>query len=413
MEFTRFKLKNGLRVVFHEDKNSSLAAINIIYDFGSKYENPQKTGLAHLLEHMMFEGSANVPDFDKVVERAGGTNNAFTNQDYTSYYLILPKVNLDTALWLEADRMAALSLDKERYENQKSVVIEEFKQTTLNEPYGDMYGLILNLAYKEHPYHWPTIGKSVKDIENSTRQDLIDLYENYYTPDNAILSISGNFEVDEIKQKVEKYFGHIKKKSHKKRNLPQEPQTERRDKTAIKKVPYDAFYLAFPMGNRLSKSYYAMDVVTDILSAGESGRLYQNLVKENHIFEEIEAFISGHLENGLTMIYGRPAEGVTIKDAENAIWEELEKIKKEEVDDRELKKSLNNLEFDASFIQTDLLSRTRILAYFELIGNAELINKEIEKYENITKEDIKEYSNKIFDKNKVSMLSYLSKNKKK
>lgn len=414
MEITRFKLNNGLRVVFNKNENTSLVAINIIYDFGSKDEHPDRTGLAHLLEHMMFEGSANVPDFDYFVERAGGTNNAFTNQDYTSYYLILPKVNIETALWLEADRMASLSLDKERYENQKKVVIEEFKQTHLNEPYGDLYSLTLGLAYQKHPYKWPTIGKSVEEIENSTREDLIELYENYYTPSNAILSISGNFEQDEIRRLVEKYFGGINKKKHKKRNLPVEPeQTEKREKTVYKNVPYDAFYMSFHIGKRLSESFYVMDVVTDILSGGNSGRLYQKLVKENHIFEEVESFVSGHLDNGLVMIYGRPAEGVSVHQAQEYIWKELEFLKHNEVEDDELQKSLNNLEFELGYMKTDLLSRTRILALFELLGNAELINKEVEKYEKITKKMVLEYSNKIFDKNKVSILNYLSKKRQK
>ncbi len=412
MKFRKFKLDNGLRVIFHKDTNTSLGVVNLIYDFGSKDEHPNKTGLAHLLEHLMFEGSANAPDFDLEVEKAGGTNNAFTNKDYTNYYIVLPKVNIETALWIEADRMSNLLVNPENFENQKKVVIEEFKQTTLNEPYGDMYGLAMATAYKKHPYRWPTIGMKPEHIENATREDILELYDNYYIPENAILSVAGDFEFEEIYNLVNKYFGKIPALKRPERNYPQEPpQEKRREKTVKRNVPYDAFYMMFHIGERTSQEYYIMDIVTDILAGGNSGRLYKKFVRENHIFDEIDAFVSSHIEPGLVMFYGRPSKGISMKQAEDTIWQELEKIKNSEVTDKDLQKSLNNLETDLGYLQSSIFGKARYLGLFELMGDANMINKQVEIYQNITKKDIMNTANKVFTQNNTSVLYYLAKNK--
>ncbi len=409
MKFEKYILENGLTILFNKDTKTPLANINLIYNVGSKDEDEHKTGYAHLLEHLMFEGSKNVHDFDSVLEKAGGTNNAFTNNDYTNYYITLPKDNIETALWVESDRMLNLIFDKKRFETQKNVVIEEFKQTSLNEPYGDDMAILVDIAYRKHPYRWTTIGKEISHIQNASRQDIIDFYKKYYTPNNAILSIGGNFEYEHIKKLVIKWFADIPSRKIDQRQLPVEPeQTERREKTVKRNVPYDVLYMAFHTDARKSKEFYILDVITDILDDGKSSRFYQHLIKEKHIFEELEAFVTGNIDNGLVIISGRPANGYTLDQAEDFIWEELEKLKTSLVENNELQKSLNSLEFGLGYMKTNIMSKTRALAYYELLDNANLINNEKNIYLKITKEEILQTSKKIFDKNKVSILHYLS-----
>ncbi len=407
MEFTKFTLDNGLTVLFHRDKNTPIVSTNLIYKVGSKHENPDKTGYAHLLEHLMFEGSINVPDFDTALEKAGGTNNAFTNNDYTNYYIILPKNNIETALWLESDRMLGLAFDPERFNVQKKVVVEEFMQTSLNEPYGDDMALIAELAYTKHPYQWQTIGKDPKHIENATIDDVRDFYLKHYAPNNAILSIAGDFEPNQIKDLVNKWFGDIPKRKLDIKKLPEEPpQTQRREKSVKRNVPYDTLYMAFHKNGRLSRDYYITDVITDILDDGESSRLYQNLVKKNHIFEDIDAFITGNIDNGLVIFSGKPANGLSIVEAEKYFWDEINKLKTNFVTDNELQKTINSLEFSIGIIKTNLPAKTRLLGYYEMLGDTNLINKEQQIYNSITKQEIKDTANKIFDKNNVSVLYY-------
>lgn len=409
MKYEKFKLDNGLKVIFHQDKNTPLASINLIYNVGAKDEESDKTGWAHLLEHLMFEGSENIEDFDLSLEKVGGTNNAFTNNDFTNYYITLPKDNIETAFWLESDRMINLAFDKQRFETQKSVVIEEFKQTSLNEPYGDDMMLLRDLAYKTHPYRWTTIGKEISHIENATLEAIIDFYNNFYAPNNAILSIGGNFEFEYIKQLVEKWFGDIPARNFKKRNIPKEPeQKERRELTVTKKVPFDVIYMAFHYGDRLSDDYYIFDIVTDVLDDGKSSRLYQNLVKDNNIFDDIDAFITGTIDPGLIVFSGRPAEGVSMEKAEKAIWDEIEKIKNELISENELNKTINSLEFSLAYLETRVTSKVRNLGFFELLGDTDLINNEKEKYLNITAEKIRNAANRVFQPEKVSVLYYLA-----
>lgn len=409
MNFEKFVLDNGLRVIFHQDKNTPIAAINIIYDIGAKDESPDNTGWAHLLEHLMFEGSKNIEEFDLPLQKVGGTNNAFTNNDFTNYYITLPKENIETAFWLESDRMISLAFDKERFETQKSVVIEEFKQTSLNEPYGDDMMLLRKLAYKKHPYQWATIGKEISHIQNATLDKIKEFYFAHYAPNNAILAIGGDFEFDYIKKIVEKWFGGIESRNITKRNLPIEPeQTERREMTVKKKVPFDALYMAFHYGDRLSNDYYIFDIMTDVLDDGKSSRLYNRLVKEKNIFDDIEAFVTGSNEPGLIVFSGRPANGISMEEAEKYIWAEIDDLKKNLVSDEELIKSINSLEFSLAYLETKIVSKVRASCFYELIGGIELMEKERQRYIDISAEAIKEAANRVFQPQKVSVLHYLA-----
>jgi len=410
MKFHKFTLANGLRVIFHRDKNTPIAALNLIYDVGAKHEDPEKTGYAHFLEHLMFEGSANVNDFDLALQKAGASNNAFTNNDFTNYYITLPKQNIETALWVESDRMIGLAFDKKKFETQKSVVLEEFKETCLNEPYGDDQMIIRELAYTTHPYKWATIGKELSHIENATIDDMKSFYDRHYTPDNAILSIGGNFELEYIKEIVEKWFGDIPRKNLNKKIIAPEPkQTQRREISVTRKVPYDVLYMAFHYGDRLSDDYYIFDILTDILDDGNSSRLYNRLIKDNEIFDDIEAYISGNNEPGLVIFSGRPAEGISLTDAEKYIWNEIEDLQKNLVSKDELMKSINSLEFSLAYLETQIISKTRSLGFYELLGDANFINSEKTRYTNITAEHIKEAANRVFRPDNVSVLHYLSK----
>ncbi len=409
MKFHKFELENRLKVIFNKDKNTPLAAINIIYNVGSKDEQLKKTGWAHLLEHLMFEGSENIPNYDDVIEKAGGSNNAFTNNDYTNFYITLPKNNLETALWAESDRMLNLEFDKTKFKTQKDVVIEEFKQTTLNEPYGDDISILSDLAYKNHPYKWTTIGKNIRDIQRANLPEIKNFYNKFYNPNNAILSIGGNFELEHIKKNVEKWFGDIKKGKNNLRNYPKEKeQTQRRLKKVYRKVPFDQIYMAFHYGARTNKEFYIFDLLTDILDAGESSRFNQNLVKEKNIFDEIDAYITGNIDCGIIIFSGRPAQGISLQQAEDEIWKEINKFKTNYVSDYELKKTINSLEFTLGYLETNILDKTRTLAYYELIDNVNLINSEMKNYLNISAKDILEAAKKTFKPQKVSVLHYLS-----
>lgn len=413
MNFDKFELNNGLKVIFHKDKQTSVAALNLIYNIGAKDEDPEKTGWAHLLEHLMFEGSANIPDYDRALENAGGSNNAFTNNDYTNYYLTLPKNNIETAIWLESDRMLNLAFDQQKFKTQQSVVIEEFKQTTLNEPYGDDMALIAELAYKDHPYKWTTIGKDISHIEKANLPEIKQFYNNFYAPNNAIFSIGGDFELNYIKDIVNKWFGDIPAQKIVKRNYKfEKEQTSRRFKKVYRDVPFDMLYMSFHYGARNHQSYYLFDVITDILDAGRSSKLYQNLVKKNHIFDDIDAFITGNIDCGLIVISGRPAEGISLEKAEDAIWKQLNYFKTNIVEQKELEKTINSLEFGIGYMQTSIMSKTRNLGYFELIGDADKINSEKDKYQKISANDIKKAAINYLSKDKVSVIHYLSKKNK-
>jgi zinc protease len=410
IEFDRFELSNGLKVLVHKDTSTPIVAVNVLYNVGARDESPKKTGFAHLFEHLMFGGSVNVPVYDEPLQLVGGENNAFTSNDITDYYLTLPKPNIETGFWLESDRMLSLAFTEKSLEVQRNVVIEEFKQRYLNQPYGDVYLLLRPLAFKVHPYQWPTIGKEISHIEDATMEDVKNFFKKFYCPANAILSVAGDVETDQVKALAEKWFGDIPAGEKNERKLPQEPlQSEPRTLTVERDVPLDAIYKAYHMGARTDKSYYAADLISDILSRGNSSRLYSQLVKNKQLFSEINAYVTGDMEPGLLMISGKISRGVDIKEAEKAIQEELEKLKSEAVSDRELEKVKNKVESTLVFSEMSVYNKALNLAYYELLGDAALINSEVDRYLAVSKEDIKKQANEILKEENCSTLYYLAK----
>jgi predicted Zn-dependent peptidase len=410
INFSRFELANGLKVIVHEDDSTPMAAINVLYNVGARDESPEKTGFAHLFEHLMFGGSANIPDFDEPIQRAGGENNAFTNNDITNFYNIVPAENIETVFWLESDRMLNLNIDKKVLDVQRKVVIEEFKETCLNEPYGDVWHHIADMAYKVHPYRWPTIGKIPKHVEDATLEDVQDFYNKYYNPNNAILVIAGNIKTADIKPLTEEWFGEIPSGTTPKRHLPQEPpQLEMHQRIQFSNVPVDAIYLAFHTPARDDVNFYKVDLLSDVLCNGGSSRLYRRLLRDQRLFTNIDAYITGNIDPGLLIIEGKPADGVTIEEAEAAIWKELEELKNDMIPETELQKLKNKIESTLVFSETNVLNKAMNLAFFELIGDANLINQEVEAYRKITTNDIQKAAQKILTKENCSELHYKAK----
>lgn len=402
-------LDNGLRIVHSEDKNTRMVAINVLYDVGARDEHPEHTGFAHLFEHLMFGGSIHIPDYDTHVQNAGGENNAWTNNDITNYYITLPKQNVETGFWLESDRMLSLDFSEKSLEVQRHVVIEEFKQRNLNQPYGDVGHLVRGLAYQQHPYQWPTIGKEPAHIENATLDEVKDFFFRFYAPNNAILSVTGNISFEETVALAEKWFGPIPRRDVRLRNLPEEPQqTEERRLVVERNVPVDALYMAFHKCDRRHPDYHTFDLMSDILCNGRSSRLIQHLVQQKQVFSSIDAYISGSIDNGLIQIGGKPAPGVSLEEAEAAVWQELEAMKTERIDESELEKVKNRYESEQIFSNINYLNVATNLAFFELIGQAEDINHEVEKYRAITAERIMEVSKQTFVRENCSVLYYKS-----
>lgn len=403
----RHVLDNGLRIVHSEDTSTQMIALNLLYDVGARDEHPEHTGFAHLFEHLMFGGSVNIPDYDTPVQKAGGENNAWTNNDMTNYYITLPCKNAEIGFWLESDRMLSLDFNEKSLEVQKNVVTEEFKQRNLNQPYGDVSHIIRDMAYKTHPYRWPTIGKDINHISNATLDEVKEFFYSYYAPNNAILAVSGNITFQETVRLAEKWFGNIPSREIKARELPKEiPQTEERRLTVLRNVPVDTLYMAFHICKRKDKEYYTFDVISDILCNGRSSRLVQKLVQEKKIFSSIDAYISGSIDNGLFHIAGKPCEGISLEEAEEAIWKELERLKKEEIDALELEKVKNRYESEQIFSNINYLTVATNLAYFELIDKAEDINSEVEKYRSVSPEQIAKAAEKCFVPQNCSILYY-------
>jgi predicted Zn-dependent peptidase len=385
-----------------------MIAVNVVYDVGSRYEDPEKTGFAHLFEHLMFGGSANIPDFDGPIQEAGGENNAFTNSDLTNFYELLPAQNVETALWLESDRMMQLNFSTKALNTQKKVVIEEFKETCLNEPYGDMWHHLSKLAYKFHPYQWPTIGKEMKHISDATIEQVEAFFYHYYRPDNAVLVMAGKIKPDQGYALAKKWFGDIPAGKNIKPTLPAEPaQKQFRQEILRQDVPHDAIYRAYHMDGRLSNEYFVCDMISDILSNGRSSRFYQRLYKEQHLFSTIDAFISGTTDPGLFIIEGKTMPGVSIEQASMAIDIELEFMKNELISQRELTKLKNGLESSLEFSEVSVLNKGISLAYFEMLGDANFINQEAARYHSINAEDIRRTAQNIFRHENCSELIYL------
>lgn len=410
IDFKRYTLDNGLKILVHEDYSSPLVALNIIYDVGSRDEDPQMTGMAHLFEHLMFGGSENIPDFDTPLQMAGAENNAFTNNDLTNYYLTVPANNLETGFWLESDRMLGLSFSEEVLNIQKKVVIEEFKQRYLNQPYGDIMLMLRPMAYKIHPYLWPTIGKDTSHIEKVTMAYVKDFFFTHYAPNNAILSVSGNVKHEEILRLANKWFGPISRREIPLRRLPVEPvQIEERIIGVERNVPSDVLYKAWHICPRVDKDFNTLDLLTDILAGGESGRLYSSLVRDMKLFSDINAYLTGELDPGLLIINGKLMDGITFVTAEEAVKKVIEDLKNVPVPAEEMEKVRNKFESLMVFSNTSILNKAMNLGFYELLGDADAINNEVKIYNSVAPEMIMKAVTHYMNPVNCSSLMYKSK----
>ncbi|WP_442795597.1 M16 family metallopeptidase [Pelobium manganitolerans] len=408
VHFEKFTLSNGLKVIVHEDYTTPMAVLNILYDVGARDENPEQTGFAHLFEHLMFGGSVNIPSYDEPLQRVGGENNAFTSNDITNYYITLPASNLETAFWLESDRMLSLAFSEKSLEVQRNVVCEEFKQRYLNQPYGDVWLKLRPLVYKNHPYQWATIGKELAHIENAQMADVKAFFKKHYNPSNAIMVVGGAVSLAEAKTLAGKWFGSIEAGEKYQRKLPQEPeQLEEVKETVTADVPANAIYKVFKMPGRMEEGYAAVDLISDILSQGKSSRLYQNLVQQNPVFSDINAYNYGSVDTGMFVVEGKVLPGIEVAYADECIWKELESLKEVEVFEDELTKVKNKFESTREFGEMSLLEKAMNLAFYELFGDASLINTDIEKYRAVNTQDILNWSKKLFRKANTTTLFYL------
>lgn len=410
IDFSYFTLDNGLRVYVHQDKTVSIATVNIMYDVGSRDESPNRTGFAHLFEHLMFSGSKNIANFDTIVQQVGGSNNAYTSPDVTNYYTIVPAPNVETALWLEADRMLSLSFDPNALEVQRKVVIEEFKQRYLNQPYGDIWLHLRPLVYQKHSYNWATIGKEIKHIEEATLEEVKAFFFKHYRPDNAVLVVAGNVEKEEIEKMVKKWFGDIPKGNRPLRNLENEPpQTEARYKKVTSKVPLNAIYKAYRMGHRKAADYYATDLVSDVLGRDKSARLYQKLIKEKEIFNSIGAYVMGSVDEGLLVISGKLNPAYSPEQGEEAIQSVIDDFLENEISDEELTKVKNQAEASHIFSEIEVLNRAMNIAYYAILGDVDMVNTIADEMAKVTKEELMQTAKKILRKENCSTLYYYSK----
>ncbi len=407
LKINRHVLSNGLRLVHYKDNSTRMVALNIAYNVGAKDEHPDHTGFAHLFEHLMFGGSENIPDYDAPLQIAGGENNAWTNNDITNYYLTVPSQNVEIGFWLESDRMLGLRFDNHSLEVQRGVVMEEFKQRCLNQPYGDVSHLMRPLAYKTHPYQWPTIGKDLSHIADATMDQVREFFYTHYAPNNAVLAVTGDIEFDEAVRLTQKWFGSIPSRELTERSYQQEAaQTEEQRLVVERNVPLDTLFMAFHMCDRSNPDYYAFDILSDILSNGASSRLIQRLVRDKQIFSSVDAYISGSIDSGLFHISGKPVTGVSLEEAEVAICHELKLLQTELVCKEELEKVKNKFESTQIFGNINYLNVATNLAWFELHGKAEDINTEVDKYRAVTPEQLMQVANRAFNKNNRIVLYY-------
>jgi len=410
LKFERFTLENGLKVLVHQDRATPMAAMNILYDVGARDEDPERTGFAHLFEHLMFGGSVNIPEYDEPLQMAGGENNAYTTNDITNYYIQLPLQNLETAFWLESDRMLSLAFSEKSLDVQRKVVSEEFKEHYLNQPYGDAWHHIRQMAYKKHPYQWMTIGLNLKHIEDAKLEDVKAFFFKHYTPTNAIMCVAGNVTVEQVKQLAEKWFGPIPSGEKYIRQLPAEPaQQQARMETNYSDVPLDALYKTWHIAGRLNAPYYATDLITEIMGNGYASRLYQRLVKEEQLFSNISCYHTGSLDPGLLVVEGKVREGITLETANEAVEREIKILVAEGVTEDELQKAKNKIEAMISFEDMTLLSRANNLAFYELLGDAALINEEWNKYQAVSAKFLQETAADIFRLENSSTLFYKKK----
>jgi zinc protease len=410
IDYTEFTLANGLQVIVHEDPSVQIAVMNILYDVGSRDEREDKTGFAHLFEHLMFGGSVNIPNYDEPLQKVGGENNAFTNTDITNYYLTLPAANIETGFWLESDRMLSLSFDPQVLEVQRKVVIEEFKQRYLNQPYGDVWLKLRPLAYQDHPYKWATIGKEISHIENATLEDVREFFFRHYVPNNAILVVAGNVTTQQVKELSEKWFGPIPAGVRKDRSLPIEPKQQTKKVLEVEaNVPAHALYKAYHMPGRFDNDYYAIDLLSDILSRGQSSRLYQTLVKEKEIFTSISSFVMGTIDPGLLVVSGRIREGISLEQAEKELDDVLRKTVEQGVFEDELEKVKNQAYATLEFGEVEVMNRAMNLAFAKLSGDANLVNRETAAINAVNRDDIQRVARQILNDQNSSALYYKAK----
>lgn len=408
IDFQEFTLDNGLRVLVHQDVSLPMATVNILYNVGSRDEDENKTGFAHLFEHLMFGGSVNIPSYDEPLQQVGGENNAFTSSDITNYYISLPAENLETAFWLESDRMLSLSFDPRVLEVQRKVVIEEYKQNYLDQPYGDASIKLKELSYKVHPYRWPTIGRKIQHIEEASMEDVKAFFHKFYRPNNAVLVVAGNVAIDDVKHLSEKWFGPIPAGEAYVRNLPAEPvQNEERKLEIMADVPVDAIYKAYHMPGRLDALYYTADLLSDLLGRGKSSRLYTELVKKQQLFSSINSYVTGTIDPGLLTIHGKLNPGVSLEEANQAIESVAQDIRQGAVNEEELQKVKNQAESSIIFAEMELLNRAMNLAYATLLGNPDLVNRESEMIQAVTTDNIQKLAGEVLHEKNASTLYYI------
>jgi len=410
IQFEKFQLDNGLKVLVHQDTSTPMAVVNVLYNVGAKDEDPAKTGFAHLFEHLMFGGSVNIPVYDEPLQRAGGENNAYTTNDLTNYYCQIPAENIETAFWLESDRMLSLAFSKKSLEVQRKVVCEEFKEHYINKPYGDTWHKMRSLAYTQHPYRWMTIGASLAHVEDATMEDVKDFFFKFYRPNNAILVVTGNVQTEQVKQLAQKWFGPIPAGTAYERNLPKEPVQEKSRSMDVRAdVPLDMLMMTWHMGGRFDEGYHATDLITEVLGGGASARLYEQLIKVKQIFSSIDCYHFGTVDPGLLVIEGKLVKGISMTVAEKAVLEEVEKIKNDILDAKEVQKVINKTESVICFEDMSIMNRAHSLAYYELLGDADLMNKELSLYQQVTPTMIQATAKKIFQDNNRNTLYYYSK----
>ena len=410
IQFEKFQLDNGLKVLVHQDTSTPMAVVNVLYNVGAKDEDPAKTGFAHLFEHLMFGGSVNIPVYDEPLQRAGGENNAYTTNDLTNYYCQIPAENIETAFWLESDRMLSLAFSKKSLEVQRKVVCEEFKEHYINKPYGDAWHKMRSLAYTQHPYRWMTIGASLAHVEDATMEDVKDFFFQFYRPNNAILVVTGNVETEQVKKLAEKWFGPIAAGKPYVRNLPKEPVQEKSRSMDVRAdVPLDMLMMTWHMRGRFDEGYHATDLITEVLGGGTSARLYEQLIKVKQIFSSIDCYHFGTVDPGLLVIEGKLVKGISMAVAEKAVLEEIEKIKNEILDAKEVQKVINKTESVICFEDMSIMNRAHSLAYYELLGDADLMNKELGMYQRVTPTMIQHTAQQIFQENNRNTLYYYSK----
>jgi zinc protease len=410
IQFDRFTLDNGLKVLVHQDTSTPMAVVNVLYNVGSKDENPHKTGFAHLFEHLMFGGSVNIPDYDEPLQRAGGENNAYTTNDLTNYYCQLPAENIETAFWLESDRMLSLAFSEKSLEVQRKVVCEEFKEHYINKPYGDAWHKMRKLAYTQHPYQWMTIGASLEHVEQATMQEVKDFFFQFYRPNNAILVVTGNVTTEQVKVLAEKWFGPIEAGKAYHRNLPVEPRQEKNKSLDVRAdVPMDMLMMTWHMGGRFDASYHATDLITEVLGGGASARLYEELIKKKQIFSSIDCYHFGTIDPGLLVIEGKLVKGISMSVAEKAVLDEVAKLTNELLEEKEVQKVINKTESIICFEDMSIMNRAHSLAFYELLGDAQLMNTELEKYQAVTPAIIQATAQAIFTEQNRNTLYYYSK----